>query len=448
MEQLLEVIQQTYNLVNEDSVVEKSSLFNYMTSIDSLLCEALDDISLDYSNLSYLSNIDEKERLNLLEEKLRNIKTSPQVALCELVSFGQDRLRAFLDKYNIGFIKNITLDDSGMFICDIGCVISSHDAFGDKKASAAKKLEQQMKFLQSIGFDMGESKIGNGTPVLLGTQQNIDLIIHIIEDLGGIGISCSMRHYKNQITIRDLSFRIKWDKLLEYDGKIKEKSSCITSKLNKDERLFLRKELKELYSTYNSFQDKDLAKVSYACKNIILHSFANICNTIGIETKISKSVNDYFRDSREINAKIIRKTEEVREELSNVTNIREIVSSVRRNIEKIAYEKLGFVVSNFEIGYSLNVSLRFNTLGECYEDDIEEMSEDKLKETFETTGGEFDNETLFVLNTENNIEKLSSILKSFIPSVEICNINTEFNWRTGAYIIQTITVTIQDLSTL
>ena len=437
MNKIDEEICNLYNDIDRISKLEKTKLHTKVILLNELLSKYFGDISLDESKYTKLIP-DNNVILKNLDEKILRINKDDTIALCELVQLGDDKIRLFLKKYNIGFVKDIHLDKSGMFDIEIAALITSHNTFNDNSYSKRIEFDRQLNFLSSIGIKLCKSKLSNGSPALLATQETIDILTNIIEKLGGRGISFTTINYKNQTTIKMIKFKIPPQILFNYDEKsCFEHVEPITNVINKNERIFLLNELKQLNNACVDFTNKDLANVSICCKNIALHAFANICKTLNVETEISNAVKEHYELTKKENKLISEKSSILKESVCNL-DVKNITEKVMAKIENFAVNKIGFNCMDIAItNYKFTTELTFNRSGDdftIYNDVLNIITEEKLKEIFKCSNGTFNEETLFILNTQDNISKLNNLLNESFENSKICTIEIQYNEDIGYYI--------------
>lgn len=446
MEKIIDKINVILTTLTTSTNIRKDSLYEDVNTLDKLLANYVKDIQVDTSKFDDLLRGGNIEQIKLLDEKLSKMSSNKTIVLTNIVEAGEEKIRSFLKKYNIGFLKDIYLNNSGKFVVNIPCLISKHNSFHDRDYSGKIEFEHQLEVLKSLGIDLGESKISPKSPAILATQSSIDALTTLISNIGGIGQNYNVRVFKNQATIREISFKISPEKLLAYDEVPFEMSCEISDVLNPDEVLLLIHELKELKSTCVSYIDDDLIKAKENCRNIILHTFSNICKTLNIETTISKATKDHYSDVRKENEVIIAKKKEINSKL-DASNISKITEDIESKVTKFASEQIGFVYMDFEIRSVLCITLKFNRLGDDYSifEETTPITEEEIKKKFECSDGMFEDESLFILNTKENIDKLRSVTNDYFKDAEITNIQTEYKDYIGYY-IDKITLSFKNLN--
>lgn len=437
MNKINESISGLYTDISTISNLEKSKLHTKVILLNKLLSEYFGDITLDESRYAKMLP-DNKVVLQNLDKKISIISKDDTIALRELSQLGDDKMRLFLKKYNIGFVKDIHLDKSGLFDIEIASLITSHNTFNDKAYSKKIEFNRQLNFLSSIGIKLCESKLSNGSPALLAVQETIDILTNIIEKLGGRGVSFETRNYKNQTTIKTIKFKIQPKMLFSYD-----EESCfehvepITNIINENEKIFLLNEFKQLNNACVDFTNEDLTGVSVCCKNIALHAFSNICKTLNVETEISNAVKEHYELTKKENKLISEKYDILKESVCNL-DIKNAVEKVMAKIEKFAVNKIGFNCIDITItNYKFTAELTFNRSGDnftIYNDDVDVITEEKLEKTFECSNGTFYDETLFILNTQDNISKLNTLLNKSFENSKISTMEIQYCDDIGYYI--------------
>ena len=442
MHKINEIIDNTCNRLLNEQNITKESLYDNIKSLNELVMGKLDNIDVDDTMFDKFIVKTNDEKIQGLDMKLSRLKNTPEM-LTEAVSLANDKIKLFLKKYNIGFLKSLTLNNSGRFLVEIPCLIMKHNSFHDKDYSANLEFEYQIDMLKQIGLDIEQSNLSsNKGPVILATEKSIDVLTKLITDIGGMGLNYEVRVFKGQKTIRSISFRIDPEKLYEFNEKPFEVVCKTSEYLNPDETLYLIYNFKELKSTFACYNDKDMEKSKVHCKNIILHSFATICDTVGYTTNISQTVNEKYQKVKEENTIIKQKEDAIKAKI-NPSAIKGFTDTIMSILESFAHEQMGFVCQDVEVSSVLRASFIFNTCGDpycVYNDDIISMSENDLKDTFECSEGSFDCEDLLILNTQQNIEKLNMIINTKFKNAHIDSIEVEHKNFVGYYIRKIVVV--------
>lgn len=448
MQKIYDLIEEAYAYCLIGGEIKKEVFHEKLTTLNDLLTDLLKDINLDTLKFKHILVRNPLERLEELEAKLSTLTSGPEM-LTEAVLLGEDKMRQFLKKYNIGFLKSIKLNQSGIFTVEVPCLINNHSSFHNKDYSKKVEFEYQLDLLKSLGFELCESKLaGNKSPAILATQKSLDAMEKLISDLGGMGLHQTLSTYKGQTTIRGIEFRINPKILYDFDETPVKITCAVSENLNADELLHLAHELRELISVLKDYSDKDLEKAHSACKNIILHTFSTICDIVELETPILKSVKDSHADSRRIN-ELVREKEELIKQAVEPEKIKDFAEKVISKIEKFGAEKIGFSCLDIEVNHGLTANLRYDLCGYIfcahYDEEVENITKEKLMETFEMYPGEFDDENLVILNTKENIDKLNELLISTFDGARISNIEVGYKDFVGYY-IQKISVTFPNLN--
>lgn len=405
-----------YNILDEilvalkGSSIEKNTFYRHLEILNDLIKEKIGEIKMDHSKLESLLVKTNEERIVELDNKLSMLENCTDF-LPEAVSLGQDKLRLFLKKYNIGFLRNLELTDGGIFKAEIGALITKHNSFHDKTSSSKLELDYQINELKKIGLDIDKSTIGNHQTIL-ATQNSIDKLNDLLENIGARGIEISIRNYKGQKSIKSISFRIAPADLFKYNDTFYEVSYNVNDILNEDEIPELIYNIKELKSALDSLLCEELKEVHLCCKNIVLHTFSKMCEILNFETEISKIVKKSYEKAK-IEASIIREREEMIKEKIDPANIKPSIEKILKTLELFGAEQINFIPTNVRIKSELKVDFLFNKCGYpnyIYNETIDEITEEKVKALFACSDGSFDTEDLLILNTEENINRLNSIL--------------------------------------
>ncbi len=427
---------------------KKSDFHEQLSLLNTMVCKELGDITIDNSRFSNVFFKSPEYKLFELEQKLQDMENGAAV-LPEAVLLGEDKIRMFLKKYNIGFLSEIHLNQYGKFFVKIPCMISKHSSFHNRDHSKNLEYKIQMETLDKLGLDLAPCKVSNNnTPAILATQNSIDILNELIEKtLGGIGTHMQINVFKGQKTIREITFRIDPETLFAYND-VQEEINCdVTETLNPDEVILLKHELKELASTFDSYNDDFLKAAKDSCRSIIIHTFANICRTVGLENEITKEVEKAYKKTREINEQIHKKENEIKAKINPAT-IKKNINKVMYGLEKLAIDKLGFNCLDLQIfSHSTSIDFHYNPTNSfgVYCNDVNGVSEEYLKKTFEMTNGCFDDETLLIVNTPKNIEILNNLISSTFAQAYVAGVEIEKKRELG-YCIKKISIDIPQLN--
>ena len=156
MEKVFNLIEELYKELTNNVEIKKEVFHERLKQLNDMLTEALDDIKINNSKFDSLLIKKPEDRIKELDYQLSNLSSGPEM-LAEAVRLGEDKMRLFLKNYNIGFLRNISLNQSGMFIVEIPCSITKHTAFHDKDYSKQIEFNHQMEVLESIGLEIKES---------------------------------------------------------------------------------------------------------------------------------------------------------------------------------------------------------------------------------------------------------------------------------------------------
>lgn len=447
MQKIYDIIDELYTELTKSVEIKKENFHEKLMLLNDLISTSLKDISIDNSRFDNLVIKKPEDRIKELDYQLETLSSGPEM-LVEAVRLGEDKMRLFLKKYNIGFLKNITLNRSGMFVVEIPCLITTHTSSHSKDYSKKIEFEYQMDLLKSMGVEIEKSALsGSNGLVILSTEKSINALTKLIGDIGGVGINFDVRFFKGQMAIRHINFRISPENLFKYDEEPMKVILSTSEILNPDELLSLAHEFKELKSTLISYDDKDLIGVKESCRNIILHTFSTICKIVNLETSISKSVQSAYEESKRLQ-EIIKEKEDTIKKMIDPDLVKELSEKVMSSLEKFAAEEICFTCSEIEVSHDLKATLNFNPCGyslcsHC--DDVEDISEEKLKTTFECYDGTFDEENLVILNTKDNLDKLNLIIVSKYDGARIDSVEVGFKHFVGYY-IKKISITFSKLN--
>lgn len=357
-----------------------------------------------------------EQELSYMKEKLKLIKQKPEISLPELIDFYRSQYELFLKKYNIGFLSDFFIERNSFVIKINGLIFNSN-----KKDML--NFNKSIDFLKNMKFILKQEN--NNRFYLVDNFDNFDKIKQIINNIGGNNLKITT--FKDRLDIYE--FRVSFKNISMINDFIdinkKEKVvNTINMELNESEK----KEIINLCSQISSLLDAPEVDPIVYC--YLLNSYFNeICQILNIKTNKTKNFDDLFKHNR-INMKKIKN---IRDKISNslsIDNISQIIDNISLNFEKYTLLNLSFVGNITFNKYNYISFELFYYSSDCYfgiDEELELISDENLKNVFETTGINRSLENLFISDTPLNKEKIEYILLSKYPNIEITGMESEKN---------------------
>jgi len=325
-------------------------------------------------------------------EEQTSIKQFPQInksAIQKTIELAETKLRDFLSYYNIGFINKFYISGNGKVHATIGNLIHYHDCFGMHKISSKKNYDEKIKRLESLGITLRQR---NNLYYILQTNENIDILNHLLKEIGAYGITYVIQRG----SITQTKFTANVEDLLNI-GTVEDKFSYHTNAvtLNPDEFCFIKKLAKDLITFTKDRKTADV-QLSKTLDFLIVSDFANLCKTLSCETTLSSTYEAMYKTAKKIDME-----NKVAEENLPLGSVQEIVD-LEKKMEAFIEEHFSFTMMSIEIGSHYGkIQCKYNPLPFNYEN-TKMLSETKLKEKFVCCGDCKENEQLFICDLDSN----------------------------------------------
>lgn len=412
---------------------QKTEFHSYLQVLDDAFYEDFKDVKKPEERPFF--RYDEDTRLKEIERKEKMLSSNPECCLLEAVKYCQEKMRHFLEKYNIGFLKDFYLQESGIFFVEIACMISNMDSFHLETATKELKEQFQLDLLNSKGIQVHYNTEFNHNEIS-ATTESIDAVLNLLkEELNARILAMKLRDYKGFRNLDKVSFYVDADILFEKDWK------PIEIVLNKEEDTLNANEIGQFYHCLNELN----SAASYMEFNketsvsLMKSLFTEICSLANFEGKIFHEVDDERRPIREKNGLIHQKEANLGFMMKNV--VKNAVKELSTKMKKSVYEKLNFDMRKFKVTpYQILVDFSFST-GPNWEK-MKQLTDEELYEMYDTNHGTIDDEDILILCTERNQKTLESELTELYPSSIITTLEVQNHWSIKQNAIKGFTLSL------
>lgn len=424
-------------------------------SLDATIDQFLTNNNYDYE-ISKLDNIslfqnDTDTRLMEIERLYKTINENKEKGLIQGVLRAQKHMYDFLDYYNIGHLSKFYLQKSYIY-AELFLSINKMSILDSNKETNRLIFEKQCQRLTDLGLEFMSRERGSVSYQIKDTSKNKQLLIELLKLIG-------MKHLEfkvNENCIDTVTGIINIDKFLKY--KIpKDDFNANSDVEKKDKLLFIRSSLKELYHLLAIANSKDQNIYTYGY--LIEHYFKNICDTFGIETKLSKRFEKYHMEERKKNNKI----HEYESKIGELLNGKDLCIMGNNYFNKMglqALKNIGFNISSESYIGPYNVMLIYRTVSidsifrafDSYE--IEGYVKDNeidnlINETISYLEKSFDfiepfRDEKYIAYTEKNMKQLSEwVEKIFSQKID----SFEIHSKQGLLYISSFSVLLERIAT-
>ena len=376
--------------------------------------------------------VSSEERLKQVEEKARLVKENPGVVTGEYVEHLGATFREFLNKYNFGWMSGFKVTQSGIIevviICDIHTPFASSSPESDKI-----NVESQIRFMNNLGFTTKKAKYGGTT--FHASGDNISLMRKFFEERHAKHIEISTRDDE----VHQISFWLQ-PQDIEYFMEDTEKVAFeVTDEMNDDEFAKFKKAFSEVCSSVKTLTE--LPDMMQTICNLIESYTSELSEIVGYEGIIKKRMDERFKKSREINAKI----RDIKESLGVITGKegKEFIVEAKAKLDSFLAKKLGLRCSEFSVDtYGIVTASLF--VASALFSDYNVLSDEAMKEMYDITGTSLRDDDLNIIDNEKNRSIIEGNITFAMPSAEIFEMTV--NKRNGKYIIRKIGLYIRNFA--
>lgn len=214
--------------------------------------------------------------------------------------------------------------------------------------------------------------------------------------------------------------------------------------LKLDKIMFVKKNLDLLLFYLCDYEhSKDKNQIKY----IIFSIFADCCRTLEISTSISDIIDEIFVESIKISNEIDSKVKFINDKI-DFNSAKDAFKRLRCSLEKELFSSFCFTLSDMECRENFNVKAYFNSEGYCLccynNDDIPDISENKLRSIFDCTDGTFSDETIRIKATDENMKKIVDISNRIFKDAKIINVSSDYLDSQDCFCINNVTISINN----
>lgn len=422
----------------ECGIKDKKAYIPVLEEADKEIMKFTNDMNFVYEEPHNLFFQTTDERLSASVEKKENILKKPEIAIQESVKTKLAIFDDFIAKYHIGFIRTAEINDNGYAEVEIPCSI--HSSFSsDDRASAKATFDAQIDFLKEIGLQLINTK--NFGIRIMRTDNNFKILNDLLKEKGCTRVRFSVV----DDTIDKIKFHIKAQDIENFkETPIDIQLETNEEFLNEDEIGKVFKYVKEILSAESSISFLG-EKIKNTCCSLIQGYFSYICKVFGYEGEVVRAVNARHEEERNKNIEI----RNIEKEIGNSVTIdqcKTVLTNCKEKIDKFTIENLSFRTSDFSIDKYGFVSFALHFTCCNWLNEYKLPTEEELKKNFQMSLGSQEDETLAMLDTYKNKQKIAKMLKDFCPTTRISEIVC--NVRDGQFCINKINVVIDNIANI
>ena len=397
-----------------NGVVSKKEYVDILEECDILMQAFLKVKDYHYTCPSNLFHQTTDERLQQIIDKQKEAVEHPEMVIQEVSQNLLQVFDSFIGRYKIGFIHNAKMENTGFANIEIACLITSGFSDG-KRESARQKLEMQMNFLRDVGFIIEHDKQNY---FVKNCGQNEEKLFKMLSERGARMITIKSREDK----IDKINFRVAAKDIKNFKCEEITFELPVSEELNKDEQIAIVRCCNEIVSTVGVLPAME--NIKDTCCSVIESHFAQICDVFNFDCETRNSVKNRHADERNKNIKI-REMEKSFADCIDADKIKEILYPLKEKLSLEVLRKTGFVIDEFSIGKygNIDISFLYSTCPLLYLEDTDAIAK-TICETFDHNGGDADAETLYLLDTYENKDKLENILYEIIPTIRLMEFNS------------------------
>lgn len=395
-------------------IVSKKEYSAILEECDVLMQNFLREKNYRYTCPSNLFHLTTDERLQQILDKQREAVEHPEMVVQEVSQNLLQVFDTFISRYKIGFIHDAVMEDNGFARVEIACLITSGFSDG-KRESARQKLEMQMNFLRNEGFIIDHDKQNYFVKTC---GQNEEKIFNLLSERGARLITIKSREDR----IDKINFRVAAKDIKNFKCEEISFELPVSEELNKDEQIAIIRCCNEILSTIGILPAME--NIKDTCCSVTESHFSQICDIFDFDCETRKNVKERHAEERNKNIQI-REMEKSFADCVDADKIKEILYPLKEKLSIEVLRRTGFVINEFSIGKYGNISVSFlySTCPLLYLEDTNEIAK-TICENFEHNGGDADAETLYLLDTYQNKEKLEEVLYEIIPTIRLNEFNS------------------------
>jgi hypothetical protein len=397
-----------------NGVVSKKEFSPILGECDILMQSFLKAKDYHYTCPSNLFHQTTDERLQQILDKQKEAVEHPETVIQEVSQNLLQVFDSFISRYKIGFIHDAKMENTGFANVEIACLITSGFSDG-KRESARQKLEMQMDFLRNEGFIIEHDKHNYYVKTC---GQNEEKLFKLLSERGARLITIKSREDK----IDKINFRVAAKDIKNFQCEEITFELPVSENLNKDEQIAVTRCCNEIMSTLNMMPA--MTNIKDTCCSVMESYFAEICDVFDFDCETRKSVKNRHAEERSKNIKI-REMEKSFADCIDADKIKEILYPLKEKLSMEVLRKTGFVIDELSIGKygNINISFLYSTCPLLYMEDTDAIAK-TICDTFDHNSGDAGAETLYLLDTYENKDKLENILYEIIPTIRLMEFNS------------------------
>lgn len=419
-----------------DSDVWLQDLLMLEKSITQWLDEKGYDAVKSMNDRSQIFDDSTDSRLAYAEQLLQIIQTNKNKGLIQGVRRVQTQMEEILEYYNIGYISDLYLKHTGMYI-KLGLGINQSSFMDEKKETQRIKHAKQLEIINDYGFELILNKFTNSTREFKNTDKNKTLLLEL---LGSIGIS-HIEFHSSEVEISAVSGWVDLQKLFSYE--IQKLNILVDKETEKKNKLILLdKRFRELYDSIATVNL--MPNMIHTCGYLVEHYLADIYEILDIDTALCQKVKNYHKNERLKNQKIREIDTKIGKELSD-NELSKLGTSFFNQMGYKSLKELGFDICH-ETSYigPYNVKLNYRALSvdhmiysfDSYEriaEEDEKEGDDDEEKTIKFIERTFDliepfREERYIAYTEKNANYIMSwVNENFHTAIETLEIGNKKN---------------------
>lgn len=329
-------------VLHEMGIRTKDTYAAAMKGIDLSMVEILKNLGYDHKSQTVvkLNGQTGPERVLCEEAKLDEFNRNSSIGLPEFVTYANHVLYEFLQYWKIGHVHSMHMDDDAKLQVEIAGLIHGR-LLSDHPDSDKKAFELQLLRLAEYGFKFEKVK-GMGHYQLLDTDANRKLLLDLFEDRGHNVFITSTRGYIRRVNLTIYPRKLEKWKVTSIEAPEPNTSNDMTT----DEYNLVGKLIREIqHSLKMSTYDSGMFKT---CCSVAESYFAQLCETVGFDGEISKTLRERYKEERAANLR----SREIGNEIGSnfpVETCSEVMEKIKHNATKYCVENLHSVVRNLRI---------------------------------------------------------------------------------------------------
>lgn len=329
-------------VLHEMGIRTKDTYCAALEGVDLSMVKILKDLGYDHKEqvVVKLNGLSGVERVVCEEAKLAVFKDNVNIGIAEFVTYANRVVYNFLNFWKIGNVHSMYMDDDARLQVEISCLI--HGRLVSDTPNADKKIfEEQLNRLSEHGFVFEKVK-NMGHYQMLDTDANRALLNEMLEARGRNIFITSSRGYIRRINLTISPHQLPLWRVDETKKQEKNTSNDMTD----DEYNLIGKLIKEIpHSLHMASYDSSMGK---SCCGVAESYFSQLCDIVGFEGKISKTLHARYKEERAANLR----SREIEKEIGSsfpAEMCYHVISKLKVNATRFCVENLHSTIRNLKI---------------------------------------------------------------------------------------------------